>query len=96
MVVELLTFTVAPDDQAEWLVVEERTWSRFLEQQDGFIAKQVWMDRERADQLHCAITWADQRSWDAITADDCARIDAAMGEWFRPCTMRAFDVVRTR
>jgi uncharacterized protein (TIGR03792 family) len=95
MVVEMLTFTVAAADQGEWLRVEEETWSRFLEQQPGFVAKQVWIDRENTDHVHCVITWADQASWDAVTADDCARVDAEMGEWFRPCTMRAFDVART-
>ncbi len=96
MVVEFLTFTVAVADQGTWLEVEERTWSRYLEQQPGFISKQVWVDRDRADQIHCVITWADQASWDAIPDADVERVDAEMGEWFRPCTMRSFDVVRTR
>lgn len=95
MVVEWLTFTVAPEDQADWLDVEEHTWTRFLERQPGFVAKQVWADREHPDRLHCVITWADQASWDAVSSDDVSQVDAAMGEWFRSCSMRAFDVVRT-
>jgi uncharacterized protein (TIGR03792 family) len=96
MVVELLTFTIAPEDRAGWLDVEERTWSRFLERQPGFVGKQVWADREHPDRVHCVITWADQESWDAITADAVARVDAEMGEWFRASTMRAFEVIRDR
>ncbi len=96
MVVEMLTFTVAPHDQREWMEVEERTWSRFLEQQPGFVAKQVWTDRAHPDQIHCVITWADQAAWDAVPADRIDQVDADMGEWFRPCTMRAFDVARTQ
>ena len=67
----------------------------YLEQHPGFVGKQVWTDRERAGQIHCVITWADQASWDAIPAADVERVDAEMGEWYRPCTMRTFDVVRT-
>lgn len=95
MVVEFLTFTVAVADQRRWLEVEERTWSRYLEQQPGFVGKQVWVDRDQVDRIHCVITWADQASWDAIPAADVERVDAEMGEWYRPCTMRSFDVVRT-
>lgn len=95
MVVEMLTFTVTPEHQPKWMDVEARTWSRFLERQPGFVAKQVWTDREHPDLIHCVITWADQASWDAVSADRVAQVDAEMGEWFRPCTMRAFDVART-
>ena len=93
MVVEMLTFVVTPHDRREWLEVEALTWSRFLEQQPGFVSKQVWVDRESSDQIHCVITWADQAAWDAVPAERIEQVDAAMGEWYRPCTMRAFDVV---
>lgn len=49
MVIEYLTFTVAADDQPAWLEVEEATWSRFLEGQPGFVAKQMWRERDRPD-----------------------------------------------
>ena len=90
----MLTFTVTAADQPEWLNVEKRTWSAFLERQPGFVAKQVWTDRAHPDQVHCVITWADQASWDAVSPEVVEQVDAEMGEWFRPCTMRAFDVAR--
>ena len=95
MVIEFLTFTVAPADQAHWLDLDADTWTRFLQRQPGFVSKQVWVDREFVDQVHAVITWTDEASWHAIPSDELAAVDAEMGEWIRPCTLRAFDVGRT-
>jgi uncharacterized protein (TIGR03792 family) len=94
MVIEFLTFTVDPADRETWMSVEERTWSRFLERQPGFIDKQLWTDREHVDQVHAMIRWETEAHWHAIPHDELAAVDAEMGEWFRDCTMRVYDVLR--
>jgi uncharacterized protein (TIGR03792 family) len=94
MVIEFLTFTVDPADRAVWMEVEERTWSRFLERQPGFVDKQLWSDRGNPDQVHAMIRWESEAQWKAIPADELAAVDTAMGEWFRDCTMRVYDVLR--
>ena len=95
MVVEFLTFSVEPSEQPAWLDVEERTWSRFLERQTGFVSKQMWIDHDAPARIHAVITWTDEASWKAIPDDELARVDAEMGDWFRTPTMRVFDVVRS-
>ncbi|MEY4373748.1 MAG: hypothetical protein RL219_2517 [Actinomycetota bacterium] len=94
MVIEFLTFSVSESDRAQWMEVEERTWSRFLERQPGFVRKQLWLERGRPDEVHAMIVWADDESWFSIPADELAAVDAEMGSWWRDCTLRTFDVIR--
>ncbi|MDH3753106.1 MAG: TIGR03792 family protein [Acidimicrobiia bacterium] len=94
MVIELLTFTVSPVDRAQWLEVEERTWSRFLESQDGFVRKEMWVSAADESQVHAVIWWASLAQWKAIGPDAVRAVDDRMGEWFREPTVRTFDVVR--
>ena len=95
MVVEFLTFEVDPSEREQWLRVEEETWSRFLEQQPGFVSKQMWVEREQPGTVHAIICWEDQASWDAVPADGQAAVDASMDTWMREArSCRVFDVVR--
>lgn len=94
-VVEFLTFTVAPDDQAGWLDADERIWTAFLAAQPGFVSKQTWTDRAHADRVHAVIVWTDEASWKSIPADALAAVDAEMGEWRRPLVEHVYDVART-
>jgi uncharacterized protein (TIGR03792 family) len=95
VIVEFLTFRVDPAEQAGWLPVEEQTWSRFLEQQPGFVRKEMWTNREDPWEVHAIIWWETQEQWFSITSEKVAEIDATMGPWFREATsMRIFDVAR--
>ena len=95
MVIEYLTFEIEPADLASWLEVEERTWSRFLERQPGFVRKQMWVERGETRLVHAVIWWADQASWNACAGPALAAVDEAMGPWFRDAiSCRVFEVVR--
>ena len=95
MVIEHLTFKVDPAERDEWLAVEEQTWSRFLERQAGFVRKEIWVERQHPEDVHAMIVWESEALWQAIPADELAAVDAAMGTWFRDCTMRIYDVLRS-
>lgn len=102
MVVEFLTFTVPPGELDEWLAVEERHWSRFLERQPGFVHKEMWrgVDVEGAepaaspDRVHAVIWWRSVEDWKAIPADELQRVVEAMGPHERTATCLAYDVLR--
>ena len=95
MVIEYLTFHIDPTERDTWMAAEEVTWSRFLEQQPGFVAKQMWVERDRPDEVIAVITWQDEASWHAIPADELAAVDASMGAAFLNATScRVFDVIR--
>ncbi len=93
MVVEYLTFSVTTAERTAWLAVEESTWSRFLKQQPGFIRKQLWVDRDRPDEVVAVIWWQDFESWQSISADQVERVDRSMGPWLRHGTCRTMDLI---
>ncbi len=94
MVIEMLTFAVGAAERTEWLVVEERTWSRFLEQQPGFVRKEMWVEEGDDDHVHAVIWWESMELWKAVGPDEAAAVDASMGEWMRETTMRVHHVIR--
>ena len=96
MVVEFLTFRVEPAERDEWLEVEARTWSRFLEQQPGFVRKEIWLSADDPTAVHAVIHWRDRESWKAIPDSELAAVDAEMGHWVRQPVERVFHVLRDR
>lgn len=96
VVVEYLTFEVDPGQRAAWMEIEERTWSRFLERQPGFVSKQLWVERGAEHLVHAVIVWADEGSWRSIPEAEIAAVDASMGSWYREASCRVFDVIRDR
>lgn len=95
-VVEFLTFDVPVVEREVWLEHEERHWSRFLEQQPGFLGKQVWVEVDRGSLVHAVIWWASLEQWKAIPADELARVEQAMGVHERTPACTTFEVVRDR
>ena len=96
MVVEFLTFDVPVDERAEWLVHEERHWSRFLERQPGFVRKEIWSDADVDERVHAVIWWASLEQWQAIPADELAEVAAAMGPYERRAECTTYRVLRER
>ena len=95
MVIEFLTFKVDLADQETFLVIEEQTWSRYLEKRPGFLKKEIWKNRADSAEIHSVIWWTDQETWFTVSQEDIERVDASMGRWFRESkSMRIFDVVR--
>lgn len=94
MVIEFLTFDVDPDERDQWLAVEERCWSRYLEGCPGFAGKEMWVDDDDPGRVHAVIRWESREAWDAVPRADVEAVDEAMGAWHREASMRAFRVVR--
>lgn len=100
MIVELLSFLVPVEEQAEWLRYEEAHWTRFLELQPGFIAKQVWRGTdvdgaEPADATRILVTiwWQSIDAWKSIPESSLQEVIEAMGEHERHAVCHAYDVV---
>ena len=92
MVVEFLTFTVAESELAEWLEIEQRHWSRFLEQQDGFVRKEMW--KGDGEQVHAVIWWASLEQWMVIPQSELDKVAEAMGPYEREASCKVYDVLR--
>lgn len=99
---EFLTFTVPAAELDEWMEVEERHWSRFLERQPGFVRKEMWrgtvVEGAEApagiDQVHAVIWWRSEAEWKAIPAHELQRVVEAMGRYERTAVCHAYDVLR--
>lgn len=94
MVIELLTFQVAAHERDEWMRIEEDVWSRFLEAQDGFVRKEMWVEEGDDATIHAVIWWDSMEQWKAIGPEAVAEVDERMGEWLREPTCRTFHVAR--
>jgi len=94
MVVEFLTFDVDPAERDEWLRVEERHWSRFLEQQDGFVQKQIWQSVDNESKVHAVIWWESMEHWQAIPQKALDAVIQAMGPHEKQAGMVAYNMLR--
>ena len=72
MVIEFLTFEVDPSEREQWLVHEERHWSRYLEGRPGFVGKEMWVDDDDPGRVHAVIRWESMEAWDAVPASEIA------------------------
>lgn len=93
-IVEFLTFHVPLTERDEWLRVEEQHWSRFLEQQPGFLRKQMWATADDPSSVHAVIWWASLEQWKAVPAEGLAAVERAMGPHERSGTCATFQVIR--
>ena len=95
MVIEFLTFSVAPDDLDDWLAADAANWTRFLEQQEGFVRKEIWQPSDDPSTVHAVIWWRSEAEWKRIPADELARVTDAMGPHDRHAECVTFDVLRS-
>lgn len=93
MVVERLTFSVTKADRAAWMAADAKSWSPFLARQPGFVSKQLWVQRDRPDEIQAIILWESEAQWKAIPQAELEATDALMGDMVRPLVCHTFDVV---
>ena len=80
--VEVLVFTVDPDDVDAFLAIDHEVWT--LGEADTlegpeipFLSKEVWLNDNRPGEITIVFVWPDQASWDAVGATDIqARLTA--------------------
>ena len=94
MVIEVLTFSITPEDRPRWLAREAEVWSRFLEGQDGFVRKEVWCSDEDVTDVKVIIWWESMEQWKSIGPDRVAEVDEAMGDLLVEPSCQAFHLLR--
>ncbi len=93
MVIEHLVVVVSPEDRAGYLAADAQHWTAFLAAQDGFVRKETWVDEAIPHELHLMIWWETRDQWKAITAEQCAEVDARMGPYYRDVEMREYTAL---
>ena len=66
MVMEQLRLGVPADQREVWLEGERQTWQPWLEQQVGFLGREVYWDPDREEGL-LLIRWASRDQWKSIS-----------------------------
>ena len=75
-VVEQLRLQVPAAHRAVWLEAERSTWQPWLEDQAGFLGRDLHWDPEREEGL-LLIRWASRSQWKAIPDAEVERVQAA-------------------
>ena len=68
MVVEQLRLRVPADQREIWLEAERLTWQPWLEQQLGFLGREIYWDPNRLEGL-LLIRWASRDQWKSISPE---------------------------
>ena len=72
-VMELLRLSVPADQRDVWMDGERSTWQPWLEEQDGFLGREIFWDAGRAEGL-VLVRWASREQWKAITDEEVQRL----------------------
>tara|TARA_A100001035_G_scaffold151762_1_gene119450 strand:+ start:46 stop:492 length:447 start_codon:yes stop_codon:yes gene_type:complete len=65
MVIEELRLKVPTDVKAAWLNAEKEIWEPWLSNQDGFLGRQLFWDKEKQEAL-ILVNWKSKKLWKSI------------------------------
>lgn len=98
MVIEWLTFAIAPEHRETFIRLDSDIWTAALSQYPGFMGKEVWISPDLSDQVVSVIHWQTREQWKAIPEADLAEIDrrfkAALQVNYRLIDAREYQVRR--
>lgn len=77
MIIEYLRFAVPVAAQAGFIAHDAAIWTPALATSPGFMGKEVWRERDDANQIGLIIRWRAQADWDAMDAGVLAATQAA-------------------
>lgn len=79
--VEILRFTVTEELVERFITLDHDIWTIELSKVDGFIAKDVWINKLKPCEITTIIYWESLEKWKAIDHDFLAETDA----YFNSC-----------
>jgi len=65
MVIEELRLKVPADTKAAWLNAEKEIWEPWLSSQDGFLGRQLFLNKEKEEAL-ILVNWKSKKLWKSI------------------------------
>jgi uncharacterized protein (TIGR03792 family) len=96
MVVEWQRVRVRPELLERYLEADEAVWTAGLRREEGFLGKEVWLDRERSGEAVLVIRWRSERHWKGIPEERLEDLERQfrerMPEGHERIEMRAFEV----
>jgi uncharacterized protein (TIGR03792 family) len=83
-VIEHLRVRVRADAQAAWLHAEAHSWEPWLQQQAGYLGRELRWDPEREEGV-LLIRWASREQWKAIPEAEVERVQKRFEALARQC-----------
>jgi len=85
VVVEHLRIKVPADGRAAWLQAEQGSWEPWLEQQNGYLGRDLLWDSEREEGT-LLIRWASREQWKAIPEAEVEAVQERFEQLAREAT----------
>ena len=82
MVIEWLKIKVDPELREEFIQKDAIVWTLALAKCDGFLGKEVWIDRQSPDQVIFIIRWQTREQWHGISEDYLAATSEEFNQQF--------------
>ena len=68
-IIEELRLIVPLEFKEEWLNAEKKIWEPWLSQQDGFLGREIFWDKEREEAL-ILVYWKNKKLWKSISMSE--------------------------
>lgn len=75
MVIEWLRIKVSSESREKFIAVDKQIWTNFLEQQSGFLSKQVWLDPTNSEEVILVTQWQTLKQWKSIPKEQLQEIE---------------------
>lgn len=79
---ERMVFSVQPGMVDEFLDVDESIWTTYLEQKEGFLRKEVFLNYDDSSSVTVLIYWNTPESWFNIPRKEMMQIDSVFNTRF--------------
>ena len=79
IVIEELRLKVPSKFKEVWLNAEKKFWEPWLSNQDGFLGRQIFWDKEREEAL-ILVNWKNKKLWKSISIKDVNEIQEKFEE----------------
>ncbi|MGG6237411.1 TIGR03792 family protein [Nodosilinea sp. AN01ver1] len=80
MVIEWLTFAVAPENRENFIRLDNDIWTAALSQYPGFISKEVWISPDLHDQVVFMVRWQTREQWKSIPQEELDAVEQQFDE----------------
>jgi len=73
LVIEELRLTVPSEFKEVWLEAEKTIWDPWLSNQDGFLGRQLFWDKEKEEAL-ILVSWQNKKLWKNIPLEEVTQV----------------------
>ncbi len=95
MVIELLRFSVPPEQRDAFIARDAEVWTPVLAARPGFLGKLALADRHDPGQVVLLTQWETIEHWQAFPDDLRQELDAKMRELYTGFALEAYDMRRS-